>query len=513
MDMRAMILFAVLALPSVLTAMNQFVDSHGGPNFDRGWDAVQVETDDFVVVGHTLSFGAGSHDAMLSVFDGDGIRIGSITLGGDEMDVGYSIVRSAGDFYITGMTRSFGAGDFDIFVSKFAPSAGVNPLLYQWTETFGGIAADVAYSIIETSFGYFAVAGRTSSYGAGLDDLLFARVDPGMGSASLAVLGGSGNEVGMEVIQASNGDYVVVGRTQSFGAGDYDLLLVRLWPGGALKWARTLGGSDYDEGWSVTEIASGTADEALIVVGQTNSYGYAMPDILISKFQPDGTHEWTRTLGDFGTDVAHSVIEDPTTGTVFLTGETETSDGVLDVHLTSFNPVGDYKGTWIFGGTLPDYGLDVLKTNDDGFFVTGSSESYSVGNHDFILAKYDDLGTTCMGGYLDLIPEEWDPEVMTPEFEYTTLVLDIITQLPDTQYVIPQTIQYCYCECGDANGDGNVTTGDGYFILNYFGGGPQPVCCWSANVNGDPILTTGDGYHLLNYFGSGPALNCAPCTF
>jgi hypothetical protein len=67
--------------------------------------------------------------------------------------------------------------------------------------------------------------------------------------------------------------------------------------------------------------------------------------------------------------------------------------------------------------------------------------------------------------------------------------------------------------CGDVNGDGNVTTGDGYSTLNYFGSGPQPVSCWSANVNGDGNLTTGDGYHLLNYFGSGPALNCAPCSF
>jgi hypothetical protein len=65
--------------------------------------------------------------------------------------------------------------------------------------------------------------------------------------------------------------------------------------------------------------------------------------------------------------------------------------------------------------------------------------------------------------------------------------------------------------CGDANGDGNVTTGDGFYVLNYFGSAPAPVSCWSANVNGDGNLTTGDGFHLLNYFGAGPALNCQPC--
>jgi hypothetical protein len=69
--------------------------------------------------------------------------------------------------------------------------------------------------------------------------------------------------------------------------------------------------------------------------------------------------------------------------------------------------------------------------------------------------------------------------------------------------------------CGDANGDGEVTSGDGFLILNYFGAGPQPAVCWSANVNGDGDLTTGDGFHLLNHFGDPGAfpLNCALCEF
>jgi hypothetical protein len=67
--------------------------------------------------------------------------------------------------------------------------------------------------------------------------------------------------------------------------------------------------------------------------------------------------------------------------------------------------------------------------------------------------------------------------------------------------------------CGDANGDGSVTSADGYMILNYFGAGPQPASCWAANVTGDSELTPGDGFHLLNYLGAGPGLTCAPCEF
>ena len=69
--------------------------------------------------------------------------------------------------------------------------------------------------------------------------------------------------------------------------------------------------------------------------------------------------------------------------------------------------------------------------------------------------------------------------------------------------------------CGDANGDGGVTSADGFHILNHFG---DPitfpvVSCWAANVNGDGGLTTADGYHLLNYLGDPETfpLTCGFC--
>jgi hypothetical protein len=75
----------------------------------------------------------------------------------------------------------------------------------------------------------------------------------------------------------------------------------------------------------------------------------------------------------------------------------------------------------------------------------------------------------------------------------------------------PVQVTVFSCMCGDVNGDGGVTTADGFTTLNYFGAGPAPVSCWAANVNGDGNLTTADGFHLLNWFGAGPDLTCAPC--
>jgi hypothetical protein len=51
--------------------------------------------------------------------------------------------------------------------------------------------------------------------------------------------------------------------------------------------------------------------------------------------------------------------------------------------------------------------------------------------------------------------------------------------------------------CGDTKGTCSLTTGDAFLLLNYFGGGPRPVSCWSADINGDGYITTGDGFMLL----------------
>jgi hypothetical protein len=67
--------------------------------------------------------------------------------------------------------------------------------------------------------------------------------------------------------------------------------------------------------------------------------------------------------------------------------------------------------------------------------------------------------------------------------------------------------------CADVNGSGSVTSADGYYILNWHGGGPSPVDQRSADVNGDCSWSTADAFHLLNYFGMPGSfpLNCDLC--
>jgi len=46
-----------------------------------------------------------------------------------------------------------------------------------WSQTYGGEYGDIAYSLVEMSDGGYAIAGVTSSFGAGLSDFWLVKTD------------------------------------------------------------------------------------------------------------------------------------------------------------------------------------------------------------------------------------------------------------------------------------------------------------------------------------------------
>ena len=115
---------------------------------------------------------------------------------------------------MAGGTESFGAGSYDVFLLKTDASGNL-----QWAKTFGGGALDVAYSVQQTSDGGYIVAGFTGSFGAG-GDVFLVKADA-LGNLQWdKTLGGSDYEEAYSVQQTSNGGYIMAGRTVSFGAGN-----------------------------------------------------------------------------------------------------------------------------------------------------------------------------------------------------------------------------------------------------------------------------------------------------
>lgn len=65
---------------------------------------------------------------------------------------------------------------------------------------------------------------------------------------------------------------------------------------------------------------------------------------------------------------------------------------------------------------------------------------------------------------------------------------------------------------GDANGDGQVTSADVFYLINnLYSGGPPPVSHLGGNANCDSGITVGDIFYLINFlYSGGPSPDQAP---
>jgi gliding motility-associated-like protein len=95
--------------------------------------AIQNDGIDFIVTGHTDTYGAGSADISLIKFDTSGNIIFAKAMGGSNDEISLSCLKSKDEgYYTVGYTKSFSNGNNDIFINKFSckPAMGCNEIDY-----------------------------------------------------------------------------------------------------------------------------------------------------------------------------------------------------------------------------------------------------------------------------------------------------------------------------------------------------------------------------------------------
>jgi hypothetical protein len=355
----------------------EWFKTFGGSEDDSGSSVQQTSDGGFILVGTTTSFGAGGFDVWLIKTDADGNKLWEKTFGGIRDDRGHSVQQTSdGGFILLGWTESFDAREADVWLIKTDASGNI-----EWDRTFGGSDRDKGSSVQQTSDGGFILVGYTESFGAGWADVWLIKTDADGNKLWEKTFGGSGLDSGSSVQQTSDGGFIIVGYTTSFGAGGFDVWLIKTDADGNKLWEKTFGGSRRDWGSSVQQ----TSDGGFIIVGYTTSFGAG--DVWLIKTDANGNKQWDRTFGGSDWDEGWSVQQTSDGGFIIVGWTWSFGAGGPDVWLIKTDANGNKQWDRTFGGSDWDWGFSVQQTSDGGFIIVGSTESFGAGEGDVLLIK------------------------------------------------------------------------------------------------------------------------------
>src|SRR5690606_39092960 len=302
--------------------------------------------------------------------------------GSPAADEGNSVaVDAAGNVYVTGyFTGAITLGSFtltspgpdqEFYLVKLSPEGDV-----LWARSGGGVSDDVGYGLAVDAAGDVYVSGRLQE-------------------------------------TATFGDTTLV------SAGGWDFFLARYSPEGDLRWVRSAGGAEDDEGFGLAVGPDGAAyatglffDTATF--GDTTLVSAGGRDIFAVKYSPEGDVVWARNGGGPDNDVGYGIAVDAD-GAAYVCGRfwdtatfgdvTLTSAGHYDVFLVKYSPEGDVLWADRGGSTGGERAYAVTVDGSDVYLVGrfartatfGPLTLTSEGGQDVFLVKYTSDGHALWG--------------------------------------------------------------------------------------------------------------------
>ncbi|MBI5206727.1 MAG: choice-of-anchor D domain-containing protein [Candidatus Firestonebacteria bacterium] len=173
-----------------------------------------------------------------------------------------------------------------------------------------------------------------------------------------------GDDEAKSIQQTSDGGYIIVGNSDSYGEDESDIWVIKLNSDGAIEWQKIYSCICYDEASSIQQ----TSDGGYIVAGIThdNENGYR---IWILKLDSNGLVIWQNAYGETGDDYSYS-IQQTADGGYIVAGETigETSD----IWILKLDSNGSITWQKTYDNSYDEVS-SIRQTADGGYIIAGNS--------------------------------------------------------------------------------------------------------------------------------------------
>lgn len=232
---------------------------------------------------------------------------------------------------------------------------------------------------------------------------------------------------------------ILFGSTLLTSSGSSDIFVVKYNTSGNIVWAKSAGGTNFDKGQSISVDGSGNVYIVGIYYSPTISFGTHTltnangADIFIVKYDSSGNVVWAKSAGGTDYDEVNSISTDGN-GNVYLTGtfgdhslvtisfgsvSLTNTGGWLDIYLAKYDTAGNIVWAKSAGGVGADHGYTVTADLNGNTYLTGAFGGYAsaspisfgntvltnVGGYDVFVTKYDGSGSviwaTSAGGIYD----------------------------------------------------------------------------------------------------------------
>ncbi|MGB4095655.1 MAG: T9SS type A sorting domain-containing protein [Bacteroidales bacterium] len=371
-----------------------FENTYGGIHRDIGYSVQQTNDNGYIITGVTKSFGDSTSDNVYLIkTDENGDTLWTKTFGDINDDCGFSVLQTNDNGYIVVGSNRISIDTVYMYIIKTDINGDT-----LWTKTLTS-RYNFGYSVQQTNDNGYIIVGETKdNYNYGCEsDVYIVKINENGDTLWTRTYGGPyegtlNNDIGQFVLQTNDNGFIIAGGTEKWGySGWKNIYLIRTDINGDTLWTKTYGETcEVCENWAFS--MTKTNDSGYVICGYIQNYDTYGKDVYIMKIDSIGNQQWYKTYGGIYDDVGRSIYKTNDNGYI-ITGYTESFGvGNCDVYLIKTDINGDILWARTYGGAENDVGYSVQQTNDNGYIISGSTRSFGDGSSDVYLIKTDENG-------------------------------------------------------------------------------------------------------------------------
>jgi len=345
----------------------QWSNTYGGVGDDKGFEIVQDASGNYAIVGQTNSFGNGEEDVLLIKVDTRGRELWSKNYGGAFNDRGFSLTLAKdGGYILTGRTKQEEDGGTNVYLIRTDTDGNL-----LWEQNFGGEDIDIGEAVIETAEGNIVIVGQNRSSAlpnplsplSKSSDVYFIKTNAFGEILIEKTYGNIEQDIAYDVVETREGNFALTGVTTNAG----DVYLLMLDNDGTELWSKSYGGIFNEIGYAI-EL---TPDDGFIIGGFKEITDINAQASLI-KTDREGNLEWERLFGGLGIDNAQAVAL-TIDGGYILAGGFDVNNNpdrtnifpLYDMYLVKTNGDGNIFNNQISGTVHRDLNTNCEKDGDE----------------------------------------------------------------------------------------------------------------------------------------------------